>query len=312
MWQARVRRLGIMNRRKLAITGSQGFIGKHLINHFSSANYEIFSLDVKNDDNEVYLFSKKEFLKELEFRIPKNTDFFIHCGAIASTFGISQNSLYFYNLEATKIIINFCSENSIPLVFFSSTATYGNQNKPLNDYAWSKAECEDLIRNSPIASKTIILRLSNVYGFDETKKGPMKSVISTFILSAIYNHSIEIWDIPGVASGGNQSRDFVYVTDLCKIVEYLIKERNLYGKTFDIGTGYSQKLKDIANQISIYFHKVNVNVVRPPIDYKVENYQIFTKANLEWSNNLVRFPEISKPSTNLLKMIEQYKALREN
>ena len=42
-----------MKRKKILITGSSGFIGSHLVEHFVSKGYEIIAFDRYNNNNDI-------------------------------------------------------------------------------------------------------------------------------------------------------------------------------------------------------------------------------------------------------------------
>ena len=80
---------------------------------------------------------------------------------------------YFVNLERTKEIINYCSENGIIPVYISSDAVFDGQKgnykekdlkKPINNYGKIKDKVEKYILKKN--QKYLIVRMSKVFGLD--------------------------------------------------------------------------------------------------------------------------------------------------
>ena len=191
--------------KKILITGSQGFIGTHLVQKCSEQGVEIVEFNPKTD-----VWMKNHYESELEF-VTSNEELgaVIHLGALASTRIKDKQLLYGFNLEAVMLIANFCRKRQLPLTFVSSSAIYGNSGKNLSEYAKTKLLAEEYLRSSKDLNYNIV-RLFNTFGFNEIKKQSMKSIVSDMIISAITKRKIEIWKIPNLGFG-EQSRDFIFV-----------------------------------------------------------------------------------------------------
>ena len=61
----------------------------------------------------------------------------------------------------------------------------------------------------------------------------------------LINKKIEIWKIPGIQPG-TQSRDFVHVDDVVRIISKLVSNEIFLNYQVDLGTGDSYKFTDIA------------------------------------------------------------------
>jgi UDP-glucose 4-epimerase len=111
-------------------------------------------------------------------------------------------------------------------IFLSTVGVYETLKNP---YFLSKYICEEIVRAAPC--NHIIFRLANPYGEGS------QSVIQKWLRA---DH-IQIY------GDGNQVRDFTYIDD---IIEVLVKPSKLQpNKTYNLGTGVSTTLNELAKQI---------------------------------------------------------------
>jgi ADP-L-glycero-D-manno-heptose 6-epimerase len=77
---------------------------------------------------------------------------------------------------------------------------------------------------------------------------------------------------------GSQARDFVYVQDVCRIIEYLIKYPKNYG-IINFGTGISTEFDSIALKI-FEFAQIpkNIKYIDMPADF-IRHYQWHTRSD---------------------------------
>jgi ADP-L-glycero-D-manno-heptose 6-epimerase len=260
---------------KIALTGSQGFIGTNLCNRLL-ISHEVENFDFISTASSPYLLLEKLRQKE-------NYDFVLHFGANANAQEMVFSKLIDKNITYTNELALLCATNDIPLVFASSMATYGRKNEPLrNKYAISKKISENYILNiSEFFPKwrILILRLSNIYGFNESSKREMCSIPYRFISDAASRRSIDIWTKQLDSKLIIPSRDFLFIDDLLSLVEMLTSLQFWEVNTMDIGSGISTSFLDIAKQICTLVES-EVNLVNLPETVNPESYQFNTKANL--------------------------------
>jgi UDP-glucose 4-epimerase len=145
------------------------------------------------------------------------------------------------------------------LVFASSASVYGNpvylpmdENHPLNPitpYCVSKIAGEYFLKIfGPKGLKYNILRYFNVYGPRQSVDAFYTSVIINFMKNVQENRA------PMICGDGSQSMDFVNVHDL---VEANIRaaESDVWGETFNVGSGTSTTVKELAETIIKLFGK---------------------------------------------------------
>ena len=120
----------------------------------------------------------------------------------------------------------------------------------------------------------------NLSGPHEEHKGNQASPITKFTKQAEEEGKITIF-----TDSENYKRDFVCVSDVCKIHEKMfdIKEKGIY----NIGTGKAVSFKQIADLIA---KKYNAKIKYIPMPENLKHqYQSYTCANLEKLNTVLKF-----------------------
>lgn len=212
-------------------------------------------------------------------------DAVIHLGAITDTLCQDKALLAEMNFEYSKKIWEVCCQQKIRLIYASSASTYGDGSQgfddnvdlellnPLNPYAESKHQF-DLWAKKQIKSPPnwAGLKFFNVYGPDEHSKGQMASMVYQAMQQAKTNGKIRLF------KSGEQLRDWVYVGDVCNVIEFFLDHpcSNIY----NVGSGEARSFNDVANACFMALKKA------PEIEYfdmpeKLKSaYQSFSKAEL--------------------------------
>lgn len=164
------------------------------------------------------------------------------------------------NVNGSFNVFKAAAETGVEkLVFASSASVYGNplylpmdENHPLNPitpYCVSKIAGEYFLRIfGPKGLKYNILRYFNVYG-------PRQSV-DAFYTSVIINFMKEVQEnrAPMICGDGSQSMDFVNVHDLVE-ANILAAHSDVSGEVFNVGSGTSTTVKELAETIIKLFNK---------------------------------------------------------
>jgi ADP-L-glycero-D-manno-heptose 6-epimerase len=253
----------------IALTGAGGFIGSVVLGYLNSQginNIVLFD-DLPTGEQFKNLIGK-DYVSlhsaEEMFSNPDEVEYVIHIGADSSTLTRSWESLYKTNVLSTRLWNKFCNDNSIPFIFTSSAAVYGNGNGPLNHYAFSKLTSENEING-------VVLRLFNVYGPNEYHKGRMASTIYHW-----YNQLKETGTIKLFNDSNNYRRDFIWVEDVARVINHFIK--NYHPGVYDVGTGESITFENIANCVINEFGSGTKEYIPMPEDLKAQ-YQLDTRAD---------------------------------
>jgi len=217
---------------KILITGSSGFVGKHLVKKLSSRN-EIVEYDLihKQDILDKNLLSKKM----------KGVDVVIHLAAFISAIESWEKPEDYIidNALGTLSVIRCAVESEVKkIIFFSSAAVKA---KPLTPYAVSKISAEEIVKLYSNKINSIIIRPENIYGLGQ--KANYGYVIHNFIKAMHSGGKIEIFGT------GNQSRDFIYIDDVVSVTEKLLNIDIESGSIVSLGTGKGTKIIDLAKLV---------------------------------------------------------------
>jgi ADP-L-glycero-D-manno-heptose 6-epimerase len=263
---------------KVIITGSNGFIGKNLLNVIND-KYDVLEI---NEDLFNELYWTKSFISTLSNFKP---DIIFHVGACSNTLEQDVNYMMTRNYESTRILSDYCFKNNCMMIYSSSAANYGTNNlHPSNLYGWSKYVAEKhVIKNGGIA-----LRYFNVYGPYESEKGKMASV--AYQMSLKYKNGEEIKLFPN-----KPLRDFVYIKDVISANLYALENyEKLKGNFYEVGSGESRTFEDVMNILEIPFTYFEENEIP-------KGYQFHTQSTpLNWMSDW-------KPIYNLEKGLKEYK-----
>ena len=251
-------------KKKILITGGAGFIGSHLIRSLNPNNYQIYVVDNLSTGYRSNLLRNVNFLKidcsnPLILKKLNNIDF----DCIYHLAGQSSGEYSFYypfedfssNLHGTINIIKLCLNTSKKrLIFTSSMSVYGNYLKaasekddcnPKSFYGLSKLSCENYIKF--FTKKKLnytILRLFNIYGPGQNFENKLQGMVSIYLEDALKNNKIF------VKGSKNRYRDFVYISDVIKILKKSKTNKNCINNTLNVGTGVKTKVSELIKIIS--------------------------------------------------------------
>jgi UDP-glucose 4-epimerase len=251
------------------VTGGAGFIGSHVVDRLVESGYDVRVLDNlstgKLNNLKSHLEGARISLIEGDVRdvklvkkIVRDVDAVIHLAAVTSVpFSIKNPDLtYEVNVCGTINMLAACARQKVgKFVFMSSCAVYGepqavpvtekHPTEPISPYAESKLVgekyCLGFHENALLRS--VVLRLFNVYGVRQIMNDYC-GVITRFI------HRGER-GLPLVVYGdGNQSRDFVNVSDVADVVLSAVESQNAEGEILNVGFGKPTSIDDLANAVS--------------------------------------------------------------
>ena len=315
----------------IIVTGAAGFIGSCLVSFLNEAGYKNLILvdDFSSEEKDANLRGKdfsikverEDFFDWLKKEQPK-VDFIFHIGARTDTTEFDYSVHEHLNVEYSKKIWNYCSENDVPLVYASSAATYGagelgykdeeniiEQLKPLNPYGVSKNEFDKwALKQKSAPPAWAGLKFFNVYGPNEYHKARMASVIFHS-----YNQIIEKGFVKLFKShkpefkDGEQLRDFIYVKDVLKICFWFLDCWQKDPKTFisgiyNVGTGEARSFNDLVKAtFSGMDRKPEIEYIDMPEDIR-ETYQYYTQADMQKLRNAGYY----QPFFSLEKGVDDY------
>jgi ADP-L-glycero-D-manno-heptose 6-epimerase len=290
-------------RKMIVVTGAAGFIGSALVGGLNNAGIENLILvdDFTKKEKEKNLESKK-----IEAKVDRNEfgdwlrsysdelDFILHIGARTDTTEFDVEVFNKLNLNYSKMIWDFCTKDSIPLIYASSAATYGmgeygyedrhnmvEKLKPLNPYGVSKNDFDKwALKQEKTPPFWAGLKFFNVYGPNEYHKARMASVIFHAYNQIQNNGLVKLFKSHKEGyDDGMQLRDFIYVKDVIKVILFLMENRPKSG-IYNLGTGKARAFLHLAqatfNALGL---EPNIEFIPTPEDIR-DKYQYFTEANM--------------------------------
>ena len=283
----------------IIVTGASGFIGKAValyliekkINPIILVDFFMSSDNKLKDCFFVHVDKLFDFIDNNKNKI----NYIIHLGAITDTTETDFEYLNKYNFKYSKYIWHKCVNFSIPIIYASSAATYGdgkfgfsddhkeiNLLRPLNLYAESKHNFDKYVLSQKNAPPIWFgLKFFNVFGFDESKKEKMASIIFQSFHKISKTNKMKLFKSNDKnLSDGNQSRDFVYIKDLVDVIFFLYSNKVESG-IFNVGSGVATTFN---NLISFVFKFMNKKQSIEYIDIPKEinqKYQNYTKAEIK-------------------------------
>ncbi|MDP4282103.1 MAG: ADP-glyceromanno-heptose 6-epimerase [Bacteroidota bacterium] len=309
----------------IIVTGAAGFIGSCLVSKLNNKGCkEIILVDDFSKTQKIGNFEHKCYRDKIDRELfidwlkinHKDVDFIFHLGARTDTTEFDMSVFDKLNLSYSKSVWKACTEYSIPLIYASSAATYGDGSlgylddisliprlKPLNPYGISKNEFDKWILNQKDQPPAWFgLKFFNVFGPNEYHKGRMASVIfhsfnqiqEKGFVRLFRSHKPEYKD-------GCQLRDFVYVKDVVDVIWFLMNHGKDSG-IYNLGTGHARTFLDLANSVfSSLSLTPEIEFIDTPLDIR-DKYQYFTEARMD----KLRSIGYSKPFYTLEQGIEEY------
>lgn len=242
------------------VTGGAGFIGSHLVKRLISLNHDVLVIDNLS-------FGKRESIPETSTNLSFvdgdianrrlltelvdgfRPEIVVHLAAIHFIPYCNENPVKAVetNILGTRYLLEACKlSKPDTFVFASSAAIYGISDSKLSEedlpepndiYGFTKLTGEDLCRLFHLETgvRTIIGRLSNVYGPGETNAHVIPEIIKQLIEGKA---EIELGNI-------EPKRDFINVKDVAEAFITLIDDFKGNFGIFNIGSGKEYSVREI-------------------------------------------------------------------
>jgi UDP-glucose 4-epimerase len=291
---------------KYLVIGSEGFIGKHLVEHLTKQGHEVAGIDIFDiaDPEYLYFNSNKDirtiepFLSQHHFEVCINAagngniayalqfpaeDFIMNCSDV------------FYLLQLLKQ-----HQPGIHYIHFSSAAVYGNPEslpvteyasyKPISPYGWHKLMSEQICREyHELHGMAIsIVRPFSVFG-----PGLKKQIIwDLYQKCSNCTTTIELWGT------GKETRDFIFISDLAQAVNIISGHKPEELAIYNLGSGKGISIAEVAG---LFTKKFNDAIT------VVFNNKVREGDPLYWCADISKIRALGySPVTGIDKGIEEY------
>ncbi len=255
---------------KILVTGGAGFIGSHLVDLLLEQKHEVRVLDNFSTGQRANLplshpglavFTGDIRSKEDVNKAVDGVDAIVHLAAVASVQASVEDPVgtHEVNLVGTINLLDAAKQYGVKrFVFASSAAVYGNTEdlpvsessrlSPLTPYAADKLSSEyyiDFYRREH-GLEPVIFRFFNIFGPRQDPSSPYSGVISIFMQRAIERLPITVF------GDGLQSRDFVYVADLVRLLTRSLSQGTGFQAPMNVGNGVQTSLVHLLDAIKFF------------------------------------------------------------
>lgn len=294
------------------VTGGAGFIGSNLVKQlqkkylvvvvddFSTGKIENLPVSSWIDVIEANICDwekMSEIFSLYQFK------YIFHLAAVASVQKSLEDTLQTHkiNMEATINILELVRKTQINLkkiIFSSTAAVYGN-NKPvpkcedspielLSPYAIDKYTSELYLSHysNTYQIPYTILRFFNVYGAGQNPESPYSGVIS-ILMKHVLSDSYKPFTVFG---DGEQIRDFIYIDDVVKALQFVMNNTLANNEIFNTCTNKGTSLNELITFYETILSKT-IKITRKPtrtgdIRFSTGNNEKFSEIGFEFDHTL--------------------------
>ncbi|MBV4532688.1 NAD-dependent epimerase/dehydratase family protein [Pseudomonas farsensis] len=248
----------------ILITGGAGFIGSHLSDALLEIGHTVRILDdlssgkrenLQLDHPRLTLIQGDAADAALVARAAEGCQAVVHLAAVASVQASVDDPVKTHqsNFISTLNVCEAMRLNGVRRVLFaSSAAVYGNNGEgqsiaedtlkaPLTPYAVDKLASEqylDFYRRQH-GLEPVVFRFFNIFGPRQDPSSPYSGVISIFAERAVNGQPITVF------GDGEQTRDFLYVGDLVKVMVQALAMPQVEEGAVNIGLNQATSLKQL-------------------------------------------------------------------
>lgn len=252
---------------KILVTGCMGFIGSNVVPSLLNSGHDVVGLDnlfqpsIRPTDRmkeiskgrwDAFKFYKGDIREHgvLETVFAhEGIDAVVHLAAVGSVPRSFSNPglTTSVNIGGFVNVLTMAARFQVPrFVYASSSSVYGDSHRlmktegeegnTLSPYALSKKMNEEFARIwAPAAHvNTVGLRFFNVYGPGQLPDSPYSAVIPRFITAP-----------PVVHGDGSTTRDFTFVGDVARAIEFSLAYADKASTVVNVGTGVGTSLKKL-------------------------------------------------------------------
>lgn len=251
------------------VLGASGLIGGHMIRYLKAKGYRIRAVSRTNRgqyqaiDGDEFLTTDLRFVKPNDWifdGVNECYNFACEVGGLGFIADKANNAEMLRNSTQIDLaVLEGCRHNSIPKIFFASSACVYNSGKRFyaesdaypancsNEFAWQKLFAEHLYQSyaDNHGLQVRIGRLFNCYGTGITWKGERAKAVASLcrkIAKAKDGDAIAVW------GNGEQMRSFTFVDDAVEGIYRLMQSD--VKEPLNIGPAHEVTVRDLVKAIS--------------------------------------------------------------
>lgn len=264
---------------KYLVTGGAGFIGSHMVDRLLCDGHNVVVIDnfstgridnLSHEKNNSNLTLIKEDIANFNSikQYFKGIDIVIHMAALADIIPsiVNPDQYYKSNVMGTFSVVEAARLAGVrKFIYTASSSCYGipdnyptseiAQIHPQYPYALTKYLGEQTVLHwSQVYDLPVIsLRLFNVYGPRSRTSGMYGAVFGVFLAQKLNGKAFT------VVGDGNQTRDFIYVSDVVEAF-FMAAKSEVKNEIFNVGSGNPQSI----NKLVTLFKGKKVHIPKRP------------------------------------------------
>jgi nucleoside-diphosphate-sugar epimerase len=228
--------------KKILVTGSQGFLGKALVNELrKNSSYQVHEIDVHNCNllKEKLIYNRIDHIFHLAAKtfVPDSWE--------------NPNEFYEVNIIGTNKILDLCRLHNANLTFVSAYVYGTPLNLPIseqhqlnvsNPYMHSKVLAESLCSfySENFSIKTTIIRPFNIYGINQRD-----DFLIPKIIKQVLNNNVKKIQLNSV----DPKRDFIFLDDVIRALLLTMGNRASMLDIYNVGAGESISINNLIKKI---------------------------------------------------------------
>lgn len=244
----------------ILIIGSEGFIGRKIVDFFSQEHTCVCADIIDKTDDSALYFRIDSLNPEFDFLfIEQNIDVCINASGSANVslsieYPVDDFIKNCLNVDKILDSIRRLSPNT-RFINFSSAAVYGNPVslpihedslcKPVSPYGYDKYCSEKISEMYSViyGIKTYSLRVFSVYG-----KGQQKLLIWDIVNKFMYDDAVRLFGT------GGETRDYICIDDLVNVINIFVSQKNIACGIYNVANGTQISVKKIADLVKHYLN----------------------------------------------------------
>ncbi len=287
-----------MSGKRLLITGGFGNLGLWFSEYFTTKGYEVYILSKSIKNSFIYksiqaditnLEELKEKLKYIEL------DYVIHTASYNEHFhkNYAKKALLVNSLGTRNLIEVLKDKNLKNFIYLSTFHIYGATSgvidestppNPKNDYALTHLFAEYYLNLTNFSY--IIFRLTNSYGSPKSISTTKWYLVLNDLVKSAYLYRKIVLN-----SNGEAKRDFIWMGDVCRVVEKSFKFKP--NSIFNLSSKRSYNILYIAKKVQKIYkkrYKKDIDIIinredkSKPLDLVVDNSKLKRLIDFEFSD----------------------------
>jgi UDP-glucose 4-epimerase len=257
----------------ILVTGGAGFIGSHMVERLVSQGHKVIVLDNEATGQRANVPERARYVKgdvarydDLESVFANGLDAVFHIAGQVSLIRSFTDPIADLrtNTMGTLNVLQLCVQHRVPrLLYASSMQVYGVTDviptpedtpcRPASYYGITKYAAERYVHTTAervdldFDFQATSFRMYNVYGPRQAVDNPYQGVLGIFLGNLLRGEPLTLF------GDGEQSRDFVYISDVVDAWVGALDNPASHGKIFNLGSGRQTSINRLADEVLAAF-----------------------------------------------------------